>query len=151
MTEITDDTTKKGKSVEYRIASELLRYGFDVYVPLADVEGIDMIIKGKNSYVELQIKSRIIKNDEDYFSIPNFEDKPNFFIICHEITSNNFYAMPSIIFKRHCKEKTEQGRKKMFMTYKEIKFYGNSYANDDGIKILKKAIENPENTLKKAK
>ena len=47
-----------GKSIEYKVASEMMREGFDVYLPTADDHGIDMIAKTiHGNIVEVQVKS----------------------------------------------------------------------------------------------
>ena len=50
-----------GQSVEYKIASMLLGEGREIYLPVVDDHGVDMLVaqsqSGTSSYQELQIKS----------------------------------------------------------------------------------------------
>ncbi|MFQ6129178.1 MAG: hypothetical protein ACE5QW_09795, partial [Thermoplasmata archaeon] len=51
----------KGKRAELRVMADLLEMGLDVFVPFADIVGIDCIARtekdGKPEYYEIQIKS----------------------------------------------------------------------------------------------
>ena len=56
-----NDRMRQGKSGELRVASELIRHGLDVYAPLVDDQGIDLIVRvptpaGVRHY-DLQVKS----------------------------------------------------------------------------------------------
>ena len=47
-----------GKSIEYKVASEMMREGFDIYFPAADDHGIDLMAKTpKGNIVEIQVKA----------------------------------------------------------------------------------------------
>ncbi|MBI3037196.1 hypothetical protein HYY73_05620 [Candidatus Woesearchaeota archaeon] len=148
---ITQNTVKKGKSVEYLIISELLKNDFDIYVPVTDVEGVDVIVKSKEgAYVEIKIKSRVILGYEEQFAVKDFEPRENFFIVCHNITGNKFYVMPSIIFYKKGGYKFNRQRKFRFMRFSQIEKYEN-FKNEDGIALLKKALKNPANILNSIK
>ncbi len=47
-----------GKRIEYWIAGLLLKNGFDVFVPLVDDDGIDIMLRGKTKSIHIQIKAR---------------------------------------------------------------------------------------------
>jgi hypothetical protein len=48
-----------GKRQEFVVISELLRRGYDVFIPMVDDQQIDCIIRrGMNDYVDIQIKAR---------------------------------------------------------------------------------------------
>ena len=48
-----------GKRQEYVAIAELLRRGYDVYIPLVDDQQIDCVLRrGDHDYVDLQIKAR---------------------------------------------------------------------------------------------
>ena len=142
----TENSTRKGKAIEYYIISELLKNDFEVFIPVVD-EGVDLIIKDrKRGYVDIQIKSRTIKNDDDYFSIKDFEPKENFFIICHNINTNEFFVMPSITFHKKSeiyKEKEIIKRKIPYLTLKEYSYH----KDEKGLELLRKALENSHNRL----
>jgi len=89
-----------GKEGELRVIGELLRQGFDVYLPAVDIGGIDCIIKTDVGYQEIQIKTResaqII-----LFQAREFKPRDNFFIVCYNLREpNTFWVIPSKIFER---------------------------------------------------
>tara|TARA_Y100000034_G_C6899253_1_gene415326 strand:- start:1623 stop:1925 length:303 start_codon:yes stop_codon:yes gene_type:complete len=94
----TTNPMNKGKAIEHYFICELLKNDFEIFVPIVD-SGIDMIIKDRGGgFVEVQVKSRIIRTNKDRFVIKDFSPKENFFIICHNITTNDFFCMPSSKF-----------------------------------------------------
>jgi len=55
-------TMRRGKAAELRVMAELLRHGLDVYAPLVDERGIDLIVRARDEhdkvrYWEIQVKS----------------------------------------------------------------------------------------------
>jgi hypothetical protein len=81
-----------GKICEYRIISELLREGFEVFLPTIDNRGVDCIIKNKNNhYLEIQIKGR---QPRDIFNIPPFMPKNDYFFILIP-SDQKTYIVPS--------------------------------------------------------
>jgi len=144
---ITSDNTKKGKAIEHYIISELLKNDFDVFVPVVDT-GIDLIIKDKEGgLVEIQVKSRMINNDEDCFNIKSFEPRHNFFIVCHNIKDNVFYVLASKLFHRLSEPYEENGKKKRKIPYHKLK-RRDYYSNNEGIELLKKALISQSNRVK---
>jgi len=140
----TKDKAKKGKAIEHYIIHELLKNDFDVFVPILDT-GVDMIIKDKEGgFVELQVKSREIKGDQDVFFIKDFKPSHNFFIVCHNITTGDFFCMPS---KKFYQMSTLNDKNQRVMTYEKVK--GRSYytLNNEGLALLKKALESERNRL----
>jgi len=92
-------TQTTGKEGELKVISELLRQGFDVYLPLVDISGIDCVIKTDVGYREIQIKTResaqII-----LFQVREYVPRDNFFIIYYNLKEpNTFWVIPSKIFK----------------------------------------------------
>ena len=137
---ITINNSKKGKAVEYLIISELLKNNFDVYIPVVDIEGIDLIIKNKEgAYVEVQVKSRTIKDEKEHFTLNEFKPKSNFFIVCHNITTNDFYVMPSTTFHYYAKDKMDKGKKRKYMAFSHISKF-TDYKNGGGITLLEKSL-----------
>ena len=62
---ITNDSMNKGKAIEHYFISELLKNDFEIFVPVLD-KGVDLIIKDREGgLVEVQVKSRVIKNGDD--------------------------------------------------------------------------------------
>jgi len=98
MTKATQTTGKEG---ELRVIGELLRKGFDVYLPAVDIGGIDCIIKTSIGYKEIQIKTR----EEAkllLFDVKEFNPRENFFIICYNLKEpDTFWVVPSKVFKEN--------------------------------------------------
>ncbi len=139
----TESGMKKGKSVEYYIISELLKNDFDVYIPVVDSEGIDLIVKNKQgTYIEIQVKSRTIKNRQEQFILKEFKPKKDFFICCHNIENNEFWIIPSKIF--HEKGRIKRKSNQRFMPYNQIKRC-EDFKNDKGIELLKKRLKRIQN------
>jgi len=89
-----------GKEGELRVIGELLRRGFDIYLPLVDIGGIDCIIKTDIGYREIQIKTREKFSTALLFDVKNFIPKDSFFIICYNINEpDTFWIIPSKVFK----------------------------------------------------
>ena len=57
---LTESRLKKGKSVEHALISELLKRGLDVYLPVVDTHGIDILVRSRSGKTaEVQVKSRV--------------------------------------------------------------------------------------------
>lgn len=72
------NVTQFGKGVECEIIGRMCRAGLDCYVPLADVNGIDVVIrKPDGTFVEIQIKARS-KDAKLYnrFNVKDFDKIP---------------------------------------------------------------------------
>jgi len=104
-------TQTTGKEGELKVIGELLRQGFDVYLPLVDIGGIDCVIKTDVGYREIQIKTResaqII-----LFQVREYISRDNFFIICYNLKEPNaFWVIPSKVFKNESRiVSTKRGR-----------------------------------------
>jgi hypothetical protein len=77
-----------GRRMEYRLIGQMLREGLDVYVTLVDDFGIDAVIrKGKNSFIEVQIKARsndVLFGDWALFAaIQHPEPRENYYFVFH--------------------------------------------------------------------
>ncbi len=93
-------TQATGKQGELKVIGELLRKGFDIYLPLVDI-GIDCIIKTGIDYREIQIKTREFAK-KVLFDVKEFKPRNNFFIICYYIKEpDTFWIIPSNIFKNN--------------------------------------------------
>lgn len=104
-------TQTTGKQGELMVIGELLRRGFEIYLPLVDIGGIDCVISTDVGYKEIQIKTResakII-----LFQVKEFVPRDNFFIICYNLKEpNNFWVIPSKVFKKESRVvNTRRGR-----------------------------------------
>ena len=100
--EITDSTKRKGTSVEFLIISKLLKYNFDVYIPVADTSGIDIIVRSpKGKYVEIQVKSRIARGGGRVFDVKDFKPRDTYFICCYLIEEDEYWLIPSEKYYKH--------------------------------------------------
>ena len=82
---VMDETSQqKGKRAELLVFSELMKEGFDVYLPVVD-KGVDAIIPTKNgTYLEIQITSTENEEQAGYFNVYDLDKHPQdrFYIIC---------------------------------------------------------------------
>lgn len=96
MPKLTQTTGKEG---ELRVIGELLRQGFEVYLPLVDIGGIDCIIKTDVGYKEIQIETRESAKTI-LFQVKEFVPRDNLFIICYNLKeTNTFWVIPSKVYK----------------------------------------------------
>lgn len=89
-----------GKRQEYIAIAELLRRGYDVYMPLVDDQHIDCVIRrGDHDYVDVQIKARskdCLPRDAGRFAameIPNPRERYFFLFYCEQIDA--YWVFPS--------------------------------------------------------
>jgi hypothetical protein len=93
-----------GKRQEYKIISELLNRGYDVYQTLVDDQQIDCIIRGKRgekpNYVDIQIKARSKEcdpKDAARFAGMKIENpRENYFFIFYSEQLNKTWVIPSL-------------------------------------------------------
>ena len=84
------------------VIGKLLEKGFTVYTPVADIEGIDCIIRNeKERLIEIQIKTRNENDDIDkQFRVKNLKPHKDFFIACYLIDKDALWIIPSFTFKK---------------------------------------------------
>lgn len=77
-------TAKMGNAGEFRVISELLKRGADVYLPVTDDRGVDAVVQKKDgSYIEVQVKTHstdYMANWFDVYDVDQYETE-NFVII----------------------------------------------------------------------
>jgi hypothetical protein len=103
-------TGAKGKRGELIVIGELLRRGFQVYLPVVD-SGIDCVVNiGGGNYREVQIKYR---ENTPIFSARAFKPRDNFFFVCwlSDRDRNDFWAIPSRVFDELGKHISVKSRK----------------------------------------
>lgn len=95
------DRASFGKRQEFIVIAEMLRRGFDVYIPLVDDQQIDCIIRrGVNDYVDIQIKARskdCLPYDAGRFAamdIPSPREK--YFFIFYSEQADCYWIFPSL-------------------------------------------------------
>src|SRR3989338_5693644 len=90
-----------GKRGELKVIGKLLEEGFTVYTPIADVEGIDCIIKNdKGRLIEIQIKTMNEGDEDRHFRVKNLKPHEDFFICCYLIDTGELWTIPSYTFKK---------------------------------------------------
>ena len=97
-----------GKSCEHRIFSELLKRGFDVYLPIVDDKGVDCIVRnGNGSHIDIQIKGR---KPRWIFTLGKVEPRDNYFYIFMP-PDQEIYVVPSSVIAKWLR-----GREKIGIT-----------------------------------
>jgi hypothetical protein len=128
-----------GKRGEYMVIGKILEKGFTVYTPVADVEGIDCIIRNeKGRLIQIQIKTRN-KNQEEgrYFIVKEFRPNYDFFICCYLIDTDELWVIPSHIFHdlSYYDKKIKDRTLPMSLTNQKIL---SKYKDNLGLELLKK-------------
>ena len=128
-----------GRRGEFMVIGKLLEKGFTVYTPVADVEGIDCIIRNeKGRLIQIQIKTRT-KNQEEgkYFIVKEFRPSYDFFICCYLIDTDELWVIPSHIFHdlAYYDKKVKDWTLPMSVKNQKELF---NYKDDYGLKLLKK-------------
>ena len=59
-------TMRRGKAAELRVMAELTRHGLDVYAPLIDDQGIDLIVRAKDEHLKVRYWEIQVKSVEGY-------------------------------------------------------------------------------------
>lgn len=90
-----------GKRQEYIAIAELLRHGYDVYMPLVDDQQIDCVIRRDNhDYVDLQIKARSKdcqpKDAGRFSAMEILEPRKKYFFLFYCEQIDTYWIFPSI-------------------------------------------------------
>lgn len=88
-----------GKRIEYWVACSALKQGLDVFIPLVDDKGIDLVIRRKDgTYIEVQVKGKSKKGSRemaaDFSSITHIA-RPNYFFVFYSEHLDTFWIMSS--------------------------------------------------------
>lgn len=127
-----------GKRGEYMVIGKLLEKGFTVYTPVADVEGIDCIIRNdKKRLIEIQIKTRT-KDEEKgrLFRIKEFEPSSDFFICCYLIDTDELWIIPSFLFYKISSFDKIKGSRTLAMSMTNQRDLG-KYKDNLGLELLR--------------
>lgn len=88
----------KGKRSELLIMALLLEEGFSVFQALADTEGVDCGVVGKdNHFYPIQIKSRAEFSLGDLVEVRHFQS--DMFIIIYDVKSRDYWVIPAEEYK----------------------------------------------------
>ncbi len=96
-----------GKGGEYGVIGRLVEKKLEVYTPVADIGGIDAIIRlPDGSTKEVQVKTRSRTTDRGEVFQVRAEKRPNYFIVLHIAETNDFWILPSdVYYKKATKSK----------------------------------------------
>ena len=88
-----------GKRMEYWVAGLMIKEGIDVYMPLVDDKGIDIIIRRKDgTFIEVQVKARskgVIMGNAALFSAIRHEQRDNYYFVFYSERLDMFWIMTS--------------------------------------------------------
>ncbi len=97
-----------GKGGEYHVIGRLLEKKLEVYTPVADIGGIDAIIRLPNGGTkEVQVKTRTRTTERGEVFQVRAEKRQNYYIVLHIAETNDFWILPSEVFY---KKASKQGK-----------------------------------------
>jgi hypothetical protein len=107
-----------GKGGEYHVIGRLLEKKLEVYTPVADIGGIDAIVRFPGGGTkEVQVKTRTRTADRGEVFQVRAEKRPNYYIVLHIADSDDFWILPSEVFY---KKASKQG-KEMQLVLTEVR------------------------------
>lgn len=125
---ITSNSLQKGKVAEYTILTRLLEHGFESYLPVVDIKGVDILVNSNGQYYQLQVKARKIYKSKDTFIIQDLRHGSNYYLVCFDLLTKNAWFIPSNILAQ--KAKVVQGKIKWLVITKEILDKLSKYKNN---------------------
>ena len=100
-------TAKQGKASELQVAGELLRRGYDVFVPFVDT-GVDLIASLDGRFILIQVKESKFYPEKRVFwqeirkkAFDNTKGKDIFYIFTLKGTEMNYLIVPSLWIEEH--------------------------------------------------
>ncbi len=94
-----------GKSIEYKVASELLREGYDVYMPIADDHGVDIIAsKDGGNFFQIQVKALSVNARGGLFAGINHTPAANFFFVFYLEKTEETWIVSSADFIKNASQ-----------------------------------------------
>ena len=88
-----------GKRVEYSVACNALKQGLDVFIPLTDEKGIDLVLRREDAtYIEVQVKGKSKRGSREMaadFSSITHTARPNYFFVFYSEHLDTFWIMSS--------------------------------------------------------
>ncbi len=100
---IANDSLKKGRIAEYFMASSFLKRDWEVFFPAVDSNGVDIILKVGETFLEIQVKARKIFRSEQTFTVREFPPRKNYFICLFDLHSQNYYLFPADFIRKIAK------------------------------------------------
>lgn len=88
-----------GKSIEHKVVSEMLLEGYEVFLPVADDDGVDLVAKTLNgNIVEVQVKASFKTSQCGLFSAISHNPRANFYFVFFVVQLNKTWIIPSADF-----------------------------------------------------
>lgn len=88
-----------GKSIEYKVVSEMLQEGYDIYLPVADDHGVDLIAKTpRGNIVEVQVKASFKSKQCGLFSAINHSQRAHYYFVFYVVQLNKTWILSSADF-----------------------------------------------------
>lgn len=111
----------KGKIGEYQFIGELLRRNLDVYLPIADIRGIDCIVRSRTGkYIEIQVKTRVTSGvGKGIFDFKDFKPRNSFFLACKREDWEKFWILPSKVVWEHSRFLEKYRRRRFILNQKK--------------------------------
>lgn len=139
------ESARKGKAQEYYVMYLLLKRGYQVYVPAADLDGIDILVRDdEGGFVELQVKSLKMSKDNYRIQVKNLERIWNRLIVCVDSLNEDIYVIPSTVY---CKIAKVNPRGEKCLYIKEIKNPNIGMKNEKGLKLIDRALKDSWNKI----
>ena len=117
-----------GKRMEYYLIGLMLKEGLDVYVPMVDDDGIDVVVKRPNgTFVEIQIKARsksVAFGDAALFAAMTTKPRDNYWYLFFSERMNVMWLLSSAEFESECavnKSGKNIGKKSIWFNGKNTK------------------------------
>ena len=140
---VEKETQRTGKQGELAVIGELIRRGFDVFLPAIDIYGIDCILRTPRGYKEIQIKTRE-RAKSLLFDVKAFRPRNNFFIICYNLKEpNTFWVFPSKVFKEHARYLKKYGRYRLELGAEGSRRRRELFGYRDNFYLLEEEPEGP--------
>ena len=131
----------KGKRSELLIMALLLEEGFSVFQALADIEGIDCGVVGRdNRFYPIQIKSRAEFTLGDLVEVHHFHG--DMFIIIYDAQTRDYWVIPAEEYKSMSFRRVHESGKvgyRLTMTVKNKKQLEN-YKREKGMQVLRSKV-----------
>jgi len=130
----------KGKIGEYQFIGELLRRNLDVYLPIADIRGIDCVVRSvTGNFIEIQVKTRVTHGaGKEIFEVKEFKPRDNFFFACKREEWKKFWIFPSKVFWKWSKFRERYGTRRLILNLKKRQMFKSCEDNFQQLEELAK-------------
>lgn len=99
-----------GKAVEYRVASEMILNGFEVYLPIVDDHGVDIVARTPlGNIVEIQVKALSRTTKGGLFAAINHTPKTNFYFVFYLESIDKMWIISSTDFVQLASQNKQGG------------------------------------------